>query len=134
MRNQNAPAKKGVQGVYRVIVADDEPEFLAWLGSLLNSSDDFKVVGEASSGTEAIELITLLVPDLLIADIYMPDPDGLKLARHIHYHFPDTKAILISAHCELVYEKLAREEGALAFIPKVRFSLDTLRQVLQEVR
>ena len=118
--------------LYRVVVADDEPEFRSWIRSLLDSRADFQVVGEASTGTEAVELIPSLVPDLVIADMYMPEPDGLEVARYVQDLFPSTKAILVSAHEERVYDRLAKEAGALTFIPKVRFSLEALRQALQE--
>lgn len=117
--------------MYRVIVADDEPDFRGWLRSLLDDSEDFQLVGEASTGTEALRLIPSLVPDLVIADMYIPEPDGLEVARYVQLHFPGIKAILISAHEERVYERLAREEGALAFIPKARLFLNALRQALQ---
>ncbi|NQT72642.1 MAG: response regulator transcription factor [Chloroflexi bacterium] len=119
-------------GLYRVIVADDEPEFRGWLRSLLENSEDFQVVGEASSGTEAVQLIPSVSPDLVIADMYMPEPDGLEVAKYVQDLFPNTKAILVSAHEERVYQRLAKEAGALTFIPKVTFSLDALRQALRE--
>jgi two-component system response regulator YesN len=117
--------------MYRVIVADDEAEFRDWLKSLLDGSGDFQMVGEASTGSEAVHLIPLLLPDLVIADMYMPEPDGLEVARYVQRHFSSIKAILVSAYEERVYERLAREEGALAFIPKAKFSLDALRQALR---
>jgi two-component system response regulator YesN len=118
--------------IYRVIVADDEPEFREWLRSLMDNSEDFQLVGEAKTGIEAIYLIPSVKPDLVIADMYMPDPDGLEVARYVQRHFSGIKAILVSAYEERVYERLAREEGALAFIPKARLSLDALRQALKE--
>jgi DNA-binding NarL/FixJ family response regulator len=117
--------------VYRVFVADDEPDFRGWLRSLLAGSGDFQLVGEAGSGAEAVQLIPDLEPDLVIADMYMPDPDGLELTRYVQDNYPGTKAILVSAHQDRVYEKLASEEGALAFIPKTKVSLETLRQALR---
>jgi YesN/AraC family two-component response regulator len=118
--------------VYRVIVADDEPEFREWLRSLMENSEDFKLVGEAKTGTEAVYLIPSLLPDVVIADMYMPEPDGLEVARYVQRHFAGIKAIVVSAYEERVYERLAKEEGALAFIPKARLSLDALRQALKE--
>jgi len=118
--------------VYRVFVADDEPEFREWLRSLLENSEDFRLVGEAKTGTEAIYLIPSVLPDLVIADIYMPEPDGLEVARYVKRHFSGVKAILVSAYEERVYERLAKEEGALAFIPKAKLSLNALRQALKE--
>ncbi len=117
--------------MYRVVVADDEPDFRNWLRALLEASEDFQLVGEASTGSEAVSLIPSLTPDLVIADVYMPEPDGLELARYVQQNYPGIKAIIVSAQQERVYEKLANEEGALAFIPKMKLSLDALRQALQ---
>lgn len=117
--------------MYRVIVADDEPEFRDWLRSLMDSSEDFELVGEADSGAEAIRLIPSVAPDVVITDIYMPEPDGLEVARYIQHHHPGIKAILVSAYQDRVYHSLAKEEGASAFIPKANLSLDVLRQALQ---
>lgn len=117
--------------IYRVVVADDEPEFRSWLKSLLDDSEDFRLIGEASNGTEVVNLIPTLLPDLVIADMYMPEPDGLEVVRYVQHHFSGVKAILVSAYEEHVYERLARDEGALAFIPKTKLSLDALRQALK---
>jgi len=96
----------------------------------LERSNEFRVVGEAGSGTEAIRLVNSLLPDVVIADMYMPGPDGLEVVRFVQEHCPTTKAILISAQEEQVYEMMAKREGALAFIPKTKMSLDTLTQSL----
>ena len=120
--------------MYRVIVADDEPEFRSWLRSLFDGSEDFELVGEAESGAQAIELIPALAPNVVITDIYMPEPDGLELTRYVLNHHPDVKAILVSAYQDRVYHKLAKDEGASAFIPKADLSLDLLRQALQAGR
>jgi two-component system, response regulator YesN len=117
--------------IYRVVVADDEPEFRSWLKSLLDDSEDFRLIGEASNGAEVVNLIPSLLPDLVIADIYMPEPDGLEVARYVRHNFSGVKAILVSAYEEHVYERLARDEGALAFIPKAKLSLAALRQALK---
>jgi two-component system response regulator YesN len=117
--------------MHRVIVVDDESEFREWLKSLLNNSHDFEVIGEAANGKEALHLIGSLTPDLVIVDVYIPEPDGVGVVRYIREHFPDIKTILVSAYHEPVYARLAKEEGALAFIPKIDLSLDSLNRVLQ---
>lgn len=121
-----------IEGGWRVVVADDEPEFRAWIRSLLEAARDFRVVGEAGSGTEALAVIAHLKPDLVIADLYMPGPDGLEVARYVQDTLPDTKAILVSAHAERVFERLARDAGALTFIPKAAFSVEAVRRALRE--
>lgn len=49
--------------IYRVVVADDEPEFRNWLKSLLDDSEDFRLIGEASNGAEVVNLIPSLLPE-----------------------------------------------------------------------
>jgi two-component system, response regulator YesN len=117
--------------MHRVIVADDDPEFMGWLRSLLNSSGDFLIVGEAKNGIEALNLVSSLIPDLIITDVYMPDPDGIAVTRQIHEKFPSIKSILISANEGRIWGELAIKEGALAYIPKRQLSLGVLRQALQ---
>jgi len=116
--------------VYRVIVADDEPDFRRWLASMLEGSNDFSIVGEARNGAEALQQLDTHLPDIVIADMYMPDPDGLEVVRFVQKYYPGTKAILVSAQEEKVYADLAKEEGALAFIPKAKLSLPVIRSLL----
>lgn len=120
--------------MYRVILADDESKFRTWLRSILDASEHFHVVGEAANGQDTMDLIASLAPDVLIADIYMPEPDGFELARYLQDHFPDVKAILISSHEERTYQRLAIEDGALTFIPKAKLSADALYQALHTGR
>jgi YesN/AraC family two-component response regulator len=117
--------------MHQVIVADDEVSFRRWLRLTLDNSPDFQVVGEASSGTETVRLAELLSPDAIIADIYMPELDGVEAAHYIKKRMPDIKIILISAYEGRVYQGLAQESGAIAFIPKSGLSLCSLRQALQ---
>jgi YesN/AraC family two-component response regulator len=115
-----------------VIVVDDEPAFRKWLKSLLDNSEEFTVIGEASSGYEAIGLVDLQVPDLVISDIYMPDADGFEVVKYITTNHPTVQTILTSVYNEQIYTKLAKEEGAIGFIPKAALSINKLSQLLQE--
>ena len=117
--------------MYRVIAVDDDIEVIKWLRSLLTSSGDFDMVGETVSSSEAIQLVKSLKPDILISDVYLPQTDGFELARYIKENFDGTKVILISADKDKVYERLAKEEGELTFIPKTSLSLNILRHALQ---
>lgn len=117
--------------MYNVVLADDEDAFRAWMRSLFQASAEFQVVGEARTGTEALLLASLLTPDLVVADVDMPEQDGLDVARRLHRQLPGTKVILVSGHTERWYERSAKAEGALAFIPKSKLSLEGLLQALQ---
>ena len=72
-----------------------------------------------------------LLPDLVITDVDMPDGDGLEVVRILREQVPEVQVIIVSAHTRKGYERLAREEGAAAFIPKAKLSLDILSQILQ---
>ncbi len=118
--------------MYRVIIADDVEEFAEWLESLLQASQDFQVIGKVTSGREALRLAELTRPDVVITDVDMPDLDGLDVARLVRFRWPEAKVVLVSAHTDLDYEHLAKEHGALAFIPKKALSPNTLLRTLRE--
>lgn len=73
----------------RVVVADDERPARSFLVSLLRHYDDVEVVGEATNGAEAVELIERLHPDLALLDFQMPEVDGLGVVRLVRRdHLP----------------------------------------------
>jgi two-component system LytT family response regulator len=67
----------------RVIVADDERPARAFLAGLLAGFEDVDVIGEATNGAEAVELIERTAPDLVLLDLQMPEVDGLGVVRLI---------------------------------------------------
>ena len=76
-------------------------------------------------------MVGSLIPDLVITDVDMPDGDGLEVVRILREQVPEVQVIIVSAHTGKGYERLATEEGAAAFIPKAKLSLDILSQILQ---
>ncbi|MFQ6027655.1 MAG: response regulator transcription factor [Dehalococcoidia bacterium] len=116
-----------------MVLADDLPEYRSWLRSLVESSPEFQVIGEANNGWEAVKLVQMLSPDLLICDVEMPELDGLDVARQVRDNCPEVRVILISSHRERVHVRLANAEGALGFISKNDLSLESLTRALREV-
>ena len=117
--------------MHNVVLADDVPEFLSWLCAELDASEDYAVVGQAQDGGEALALIQAFRPDLVLADVNMPVLDGPGLARAVRSVLPETKVVLFSAHADSTYARVAKAEGAVAFIPKARFSLAALTTALR---
>ncbi len=67
----------------RVLIVDDEPPARARLGQLLAEIGGAELIGEAASGTEALEQAVRLTPDVVLLDVRMPGMDGIETARHL---------------------------------------------------
>ena len=67
----------------RVLIADDERPARAFLKGMLRTFDDVDLAGEAENGTEAIEMIRALKPDLVLLDLQMPEISGIEVARQL---------------------------------------------------
>jgi two-component system nitrate/nitrite response regulator NarL len=81
----------------RVLVADDHPIFRDGLRKLLEGEPDVAIVGEASSGSECIQLLGKLKPDILLLDLRMPDKDGLAVLEEVNFDALQTKVIVVTA-------------------------------------
>lgn len=84
----------------RILVADDHPIFRDGLRKLLEAEEDFKVVGEACDGGEAIEMAQQLKPDVLLLDLAMPRVPGLEAVRQLGNSVEAIKVILLTAAIE----------------------------------
>lgn len=115
----------------RVVIIDDDPDFIELFHILLEETCDLSIVGEADNGTSGIELVKTLSPDAVITDMNMPDMTGLDVIRVVVECYPSTKLILVSGYAEPEYEGLAVREGAVAFIPKTRLSAQLILQALK---
>lgn len=101
-----------------VILADDHDILRQGLKLLLEAQPDIQVVGEARTGTEAIEQIKQHRPDVIILDISMPDMDGLKACQTIRQHYPDTQVLILTMHESEEYFLQALRVGAVGYLVK----------------
>ncbi|SNT65412.1 DNA-binding response regulator, NarL/FixJ family, contains REC and HTH domains [Asanoa hainanensis] len=102
----------------RVLLADDQPLVRAGLRVLISDTPDLEVVGEAGTGTEAVELARDLVPDVVVMDIRMPVMDGITATREIVEGGSQTHVIMLTTFDddENVYGAL--RAGAGGFLVK----------------
>jgi DNA-binding NarL/FixJ family response regulator len=80
----------------RIIIADDHPVFRFGLRALLNAMPDTELVGEATSGEEALALAESVRPDVILMDINMPGVGGIAATRHIRDIDPDIRILIVT--------------------------------------
>jgi DNA-binding NarL/FixJ family response regulator len=102
----------------RVVLADDHVLIRAGLRALLHSLPNIEVIGEASDGHEAIDVIAKHQPDVVIMDIGMPGLNGVDSARRIVKQVPGTRVIILSMHANEEYVGRALEAGAMGYLLK----------------
>jgi DNA-binding NarL/FixJ family response regulator len=111
------------------VLVDDHPHVLAAFGRLLSSSCE--VVGSVSNGRDAIEAVMTLRPDVLVADLMMPEMDGLEVCRRVKQALPETAVVIVTAFDDAQVQNAAFEAGASAFVPKHAAADALVRTVLQ---
>lgn len=102
----------------KIIIADDHVLIREGLTSLLNDEPDLSVIGQASTGLEAIDLVSRCQPDIAILDIAMPGMEGLETTRQITTKFPETIVIILTMHEEEVFFFEALQAGAAGYVLK----------------
>jgi DNA-binding NarL/FixJ family response regulator len=109
----------------RIVIADDHPIFRAGLQGLLSAQEDFKVVGEAANGREAISVVRHASPDVLLVDLQMPELDGLGAIKEIRGIAPETRILVLTTYDSDGDILRAVEAGATGYLLK-----DTPREEL----
>jgi DNA-binding NarL/FixJ family response regulator len=107
-----------VKGKTRIVLADDHPIVLTGLRNLIESESDFAVVGEATSGPEALKVIRDNRPDIAIVDISMPGMSGIVLARRLSEEAVEVKILMLTLHEDRAYLRQALDAGARGYVVK----------------
>jgi DNA-binding NarL/FixJ family response regulator len=105
-------------GSIRVILADDHQMVREGLRLILARVPRIEIVGEASSGMAAVELVRELIPDVVIMDIGLPDLNGVDATRQIKAQFPSVEIIGLSAYSDRRYVLRMLESGAAGYVQK----------------
>jgi len=82
----------------RVLVVDDHPMTLEGTQALLRRSPNIEVVGAATSGKEAIQMVGELQPEVLLLDVRLPDMNGVEVARAVRTSFPDVAVLVVTGY------------------------------------
>lgn len=102
----------------RIVIADDQTLFRQGLRTLLSVQPDMEVVGEASNGSEALQVIAACAPHVVLMDVEMPVLDGVAATRRIRQEYPACQVVILTTfdNDEYVFEGLRM--GALGYLLK----------------
>lgn len=116
----------------RILTVDDHPLLRSGIAALVNAEADMKLVAEASSGEQAIELYRQHRPDVTLMDLQMPEMNGVQAISRIQNEFHDSRIIVLTTYTGDVQILKALKAGARAYILKGhvhRELLETIRAV-----
>lgn len=105
--------------IVTVLLADDQTLFREGLKDLLEDEKGIKVVGEAKTGPEAIEMVKRLKPDVVLMDIKIPELDGISATKIIREKFPQTNVIILSSYEDEAHITEAITAGANGYLSKM---------------
>ena len=117
----------------RILLVDDHAVVRYGIAQLINRQDDLVVCGEEEDASRALSAITVVKPDLVIADISLKDSSGLELMRNLKAQYPKLPVLVVSVHDEAIYAEIAFRAGALGDLMKqeaVDKILTAIRRVL----
>ena len=113
----------------RVLLADDHAVLRGGLRALLNLEPDMEVVGEVSTGEEAIERVRALRPDVVVMDLGMPGMGGLEATRQVAAMNAGTRVLILTSHAEEEYLLPVLEAGASGYVQKTSADRDLILAV-----
>lgn len=116
----------------RILLVDDHQLIIDGLRGFLENEAEYTVVGEANSGSEAIELAKILNPDVILMDIEMPNISGIQASEEIKRNHPEIKIVIVSMHQEKELIKKLMERGVNGYLLK-NSSKDEVMTAIQTV-
>jgi DNA-binding NarL/FixJ family response regulator len=116
----------------RIVVADDNTEFLQKLISVLGT--EFDVVATAADGKSALECIRRWRPDIVVSDLEMPGLNGIGVTKELMKHHPSPAVVICSVETNPEIVEAARQVGALGYVFKTRVEKDLVVAVKSAAR
>ncbi len=114
-----------------VVLVDDHPVVRLGVRGLLGAQPELSLVGEASDGVEAMELVERLQPDVVVLDLMMPNLGGLEALRFIQQSSPRTRVVVFSLHNKSAFIEEALRHGATGYVLKGCPGESLLRAILE---
>jgi DNA-binding NarL/FixJ family response regulator len=113
----------------RILLAEDHAVMRTGLRLVLERQPDFRVVGEASDGREAVALAQQHKPDVIVMDIGMPNLNGIEAARQVTASLPQVSVVILSMHSDEAYVLRALKAGARGYLLKESAESDLIAAI-----
>lgn len=124
------PSSSGMStATIRILIADDHQIVRAGLARFISDQTDMRIVGEAASGDEVIQLLERGAPDVLLLDIAMPHKNGIDCLRAIRHTHPHLPVLMLSGYPESSYAINAMRAGASGYVSKLAPPAEILRAI-----
>ena len=117
----------------RILIVDDHPMMRQGLAQLIDNESDLSVCGEADTARQALTAISTQKPDLVLADISLPDKNGLELIKDLQAMHPGLPVLVVSMHDESLYAERVLRAGGRGYIMKQEGGkklMEAIRQIL----
>ena len=118
----------------RVLIADDHRLFAEALEAILATDERIEVVGQASDGSEAVELARTLDPDVVLMDVSMPVLDGFEATREIRSAGEDVRVLMLTGSNSRADVDRSREAGASGYVTKDRIASELVAAIVEVTR
>jgi len=112
-----------------LLLVDDHEIVRTGLSMLLESESDIKIIGQASNGLQALEMASLLHPDVVIMDITLPDISGIEVTRRLKALHPEIAVVALTIHEDQQYFFEMLQAGADGYVPKRAASDDLIKAI-----
>lgn len=115
----------------KVLIVDDHAIVREGLKAVLQIDPTLEVVGEAANGKQALQMLRLLNPHVVLMDLVMPVMDGIEATRQVVAHFSASKVLVLSSYPEKDLVERALAAGATGYLLKHSASSDVLKAIHQ---
>jgi DNA-binding NarL/FixJ family response regulator len=120
--------------VIRVLITDDHAVVRTGLEQLLATTEDMEVIGVASGGAEAVEIVRAQEPDVVLMDLSMPDVDGTEATRRIMAERPETRVVALTSFSDRERILGTLDAGATGYLLKDAEPEDLLEGIRSAAR
>ena len=128
-------SKINLKKTIKILVADDHALFREGLRKILELEEDIKIVGEANDGAGTFQLVSRVKPDVILMDISLPGPSGIRITRQIKKRYRKVYVIMLSMYEDTAHIIESFQAGASGYVIKTRPSgelIQTIRSVFRE--